>query len=175
MTSALPLKLLMLGVLIYVSYFHVKSILLGRRSRDWLRVKAEITASGVDRESGTYYPKIIYRYTVNGRDYINDTYTFIGTGQMLKRSVVSIALRNPVGKQIDVFVIPTTRAARSSFPARMRPAISTSYSSRSCLEALPFFPSYSICSGLGASQTAPNSSSKPKPRCEAASFRRRPS
>ena len=106
MTSALQLKILMLGVLTYVSYFHVKSILLGRKSRDWRRVKAEITASGIDRESGTYYPKIIYRYTVNGRDYINDTYTFIGTGQMLKRSVVAVALQNPVGKQIDVFVDP---------------------------------------------------------------------
>ncbi len=106
MTSALQLKLLMLGILAYVSYFHVKSILLGRKSRDWRRVKAEITASGIDRESGTYYPKIIYRYAINGREYINDTYTFIGTGEMLKRNVISVALQNPVGKQIDVFVDP---------------------------------------------------------------------
>jgi len=106
MTPAIDLKLLMLGLLIYVSYFHLKSIIRGRRSKNWRRVKAEITSSGIDRESGTYYPKIIYRYTVNGRDYINDTYTFVGTGQMLKRNVVSIALQNPVGKQIDVFVDP---------------------------------------------------------------------
>src|SRR5688572_24059663 len=106
MTPGLQLKLLMLGVVSYVSYFHVKSILLGRKSRDWKRVKAEVTASDIDRDSGTYYPKIIYRYTINGRDYINDTYTFVGTGEMLKRSVVAVALQNPVGKQIDVFVDP---------------------------------------------------------------------
>jgi hypothetical protein len=100
------LKLLMLGVLLFVLYKPIKSIILGLRARGWRKIKATVTASGLDRESGVYYPKIIYNYTVNGREFTDDNYTFCGAITNSKAHALAAVRANPVGKEIVVFVNP---------------------------------------------------------------------
>jgi hypothetical protein len=100
------LKLLMLGVLLFVLFKPIKSIVLGLRSKDWRKMRATITTSGLDRESGVYYPKIIYNYTVNGRELTDDNYTFSGAITNSKSRALAIVQENPVGKEISIFVNP---------------------------------------------------------------------
>lgn len=100
------LKLLMLGVLLFVLFKPIKSIMLGLRSKEWRKVKATITTSGLDRESGVYCPKIIYNYAVNGRELTDDNYTFSGAITNSKSRALAIVKENPVGKEIPIFVNP---------------------------------------------------------------------
>ena len=76
--------------------------MLGRKSLNWRSTKAVVTKSDIDRESGTYYPKIIYRYSVNGQAHINDTYTFTGTGYIFKKTAIAISLKHPEGTEIQI-------------------------------------------------------------------------
>ncbi|MGH8462952.1 MAG: DUF3592 domain-containing protein [Pseudomonas sp.] len=104
------LKLLMLGVLVFVLFKPIKSIVLGVRSKNWRKTRATISVSGLDRESGVYYPKIIYNYTVNGRALVDDNYTFVGAITNSKARALAIARDNPVGKEISIYVSPDDSA-----------------------------------------------------------------
>src|SRR5688572_10281219 len=92
------LKLAMLVVLVFVLFRPIKSIILGTRSKHWRKARAIVTTSDLDREAGHYHPKIIYSYTVNGRDRIDDNYTFSGAITGSKSRAIAIVQELPVGK-----------------------------------------------------------------------------
>ena len=96
----------MLGVLFFVLFKPIRGIVLGLRSKSWRKVRAIVATSGLDRESGVYYPKIIYNYTVNGRELTDDNYTFCGAITNSKSRALAIVHDNPVGKEISIFVNP---------------------------------------------------------------------
>ena len=102
MSTAIQYKLILLAAMLYVSYFHVRAIFFGRKSLNWRSANAVVTKSDIDRESGTYHPKIIYRYSVNGQTHINDTYTFTGTGYIFKKQAIAISLKHPEGIEIQI-------------------------------------------------------------------------
>lgn len=100
------LKLLMLCVLPFVLFRSIKHIRLGLRSKDWRRTKATISVSGLDRESGAYYPKILYNYTVNGRELTDGNYSFARAMTNGKSRALAVVQQNPVGKEIIIYVDP---------------------------------------------------------------------
>ena len=84
----------------------MKSIRLGQRSMTWRRVKAIVTSSDLDREGNVYYPNVIYRYLVNGREYIDGTFAFAKGDAANKAYCVEFVQRHPEGKEILSLLTP---------------------------------------------------------------------
>jgi hypothetical protein len=85
----------------------MKSILLGRRSRHWRRVKAVVASSKLDRDGNDYFPNVIYRYSVNGREHMDGTFSFAMGDASTKAYCVDFVRRHPEGKEILVYVDPS--------------------------------------------------------------------
>jgi hypothetical protein len=100
------LKLIMLFVLIYAVYKPIKSIILGRQSLSWRKIHATVITSNVDRESGAWYPNLIYKYVVGGKEFVGDLYTFAGASTNSKSKSLKIVDDHPVGSDITVYVHP---------------------------------------------------------------------
>lgn len=96
----------MAALLVVVLFNPIKSILLGLRSKEWRKTKATVATSELDRMGGVYYPKIIYKYTVNGREFINDSYTFSGISTDGKLRALALVRGNPIGKELSIYVDP---------------------------------------------------------------------
>ena len=87
-----------------------KSILLGLRSKNWRRVKAIVASSSLDREGRAYFPKIIYKYSINGREYIDDTFAFALGNASTKAHSIAVVQRHTEGQEILVYVDPENPA-----------------------------------------------------------------
>ena len=100
----IQLKLLMLGCWLYLMYKTLPDFILSLKSKRWTKTNAVVTTSSIDREGNFYRPKLIYKYTVNNKRYINDTYSYLGQASFSKSSAVSIAQSIPEGSSIDIYV-----------------------------------------------------------------------
>jgi len=106
MDSELKLQLLMLGLWLFMAYRMAKPLLNGIKSTSWKSQSATVTTSAFDRTGNEYTPKIIYKYTINNQEYMNDTYTFMGAGYIGKKKSINIAQQHPEGSLITIFVNP---------------------------------------------------------------------
>ena len=106
MEPELQLKLVALVCLVFLTYKSGPKLLLSIKSRKWPKQTSVVTTSSIDRTGNAYEPKLIYKYAVNAREFINDTYTYLGTSTITKSQSVKIAQQNPVGSVLDIFVNP---------------------------------------------------------------------
>jgi len=106
MDPELQLKLIMLACLIYLIYQTGPNLILSIQSKNWAKQTATVTTSAFDRQSNIYSPKLIYKYTVKNREYMNDTYTYLGTSTISKLQSIKIAQQHPEGSEINIFVNP---------------------------------------------------------------------
>lgn len=106
MDSGLQLKLFMFGLLIYMFYKFYEEVSLSIKSTHWPMIRAQVTSSSIDRNANVYEPKIIYRYQVGGIEYINDTYSYLGTVHITKRKAIDISRSIPEKSELNVYVDP---------------------------------------------------------------------
>lgn len=106
MIQSFELKLLILGAWGFLLFKSAKPYLLGKGSQSWKKIKGVVDLSSIDRAGNDYCPKIIYRYTYNGKEYINDTYTFLGTTSFSKKKAINTAQKYKTGEAITVFINP---------------------------------------------------------------------
>lgn len=81
-------------------------LMLSIKSKYWVKQAATVTTSSFDRKGNTYSPKLIYKYSVKNHEYMNDTYTYLGTSTISKSQSIKIAQQHPVGTEISIFVNP---------------------------------------------------------------------
>jgi len=107
MNPQFKLLLIMFCFWLFLVYKFYKPILIGRKSYQWTKTPALVTTSSIDRNSNAYQPKIIYKYSFQGKEYINDIYTYVGdAGYITKSKAIETAQKYPEGSEIQVFVDP---------------------------------------------------------------------
>ncbi|TCS36458.1 DUF3592 domain-containing protein [Reinekea marinisedimentorum] len=106
MDSGLQLKLLMLGLWLIMVYRSYGNIVRSLSSKEWPSTTAKVVLSSFDRTQSLYEPKIIYRYSINGMQYDNDTYTHLGAFSTTKKTAIKISKNHPEGSNITIHVNP---------------------------------------------------------------------
>ncbi len=106
MEPELQLQLIMLGLWLFSLYKSGPKLILSIKSKNWTKRTALVTTSSFDREGHIYSPKIIYKYTFNNCEYMNDTYTYLGTSTISKSQSIKIAQSYPEGSNMDILVNP---------------------------------------------------------------------
>jgi hypothetical protein len=69
-------------------------------------VEASVRSTGNGAATGgrTFFPHIVYRYSVGGKEYENDRYFFAGDGWRDASSAGAVVARFPAGSSAQVFV-----------------------------------------------------------------------
>ena len=106
MDTELQLKLLMSGLWLFMAYKSYKPFSLNQKSYGWVKSTGLITTSSIDRMGNTYHPKIIYKYTHQGKGYINYIYTYLGVGHITKSKAIEISEKYPEGSETEIFIDP---------------------------------------------------------------------
>lgn len=104
MDSDIQLKLIVLGLWLYIVYRSAKPFLLGYRSVNWKKITGNVTTSTFDREGSFYSPKIIYKYSVNGKEYMNDIYTYMAVSSLTKKKSIKIVQSYPERSNIIIYI-----------------------------------------------------------------------
>ena len=104
MEPQLQIRLMMLAIWLFMAYKTAKPYLLSVKSVSWDKVIGTVTTSSFDRDGVIYIPKIIYQYSINGHEYLNDTYTYLGTASLSKANAIKTAQAYPVNSELQLYV-----------------------------------------------------------------------
>jgi hypothetical protein len=92
-----------------VAYYLVRGFRLGRASVSWEKVKGVVTNSEIrkrDLDGGiSYYPKIIYQYRIDDRDYEGSDWSHSAINGR-EEEAEEILSRYEVGDEVDVYYNP---------------------------------------------------------------------
>ncbi|MCM8538379.1 MAG: DUF3592 domain-containing protein [Lentisphaeraceae bacterium] len=91
-----------------VSYFGFTNGKNGKESPSWPTVNGTVTRSKVKFSSNGYFPSIMYRYTIDGKEYetFGIDYGRIVEGSQAHAFAKNIVKRFPLGSQVDVYYDP---------------------------------------------------------------------
>ncbi|MCH1929913.1 DUF3592 domain-containing protein [Shewanella sp. A25] len=106
MEPELQIKLMMLGLWLYLVYKSGPNLFLSIKSKKWKKSSSIVTTSSFDRTGNSYSPKLIYKYAFNGREFMNDTFTYLGTSSISKSNAIKIAQLYPEGSSMEIWVNP---------------------------------------------------------------------
>jgi hypothetical protein len=110
MLSGVVFGLVFVAVGAVVAFFGVRTFQNAQASQDWPSVRGQVTESrvGTHDSDGTtmYSAEIVYEYTVNGRNYINDRVRFGEGSSSNPRPAHNTVAEYPVGAGVDVYYSP---------------------------------------------------------------------
>lgn len=106
MEPQLTIRLIMLGLWVFIVIKTAKPFIFSRKSMHWPKILAAVKISSFDRQGNIYSPKIIYHYQYEENEYQNDTYSFLGVAGFTKKQAIQISKEHPEGSLIQIYVDP---------------------------------------------------------------------
>jgi hypothetical protein len=102
----LTLRLVMLAFWLFMVFRFLKPCVLALKSKSWPTATATVVTSTFDRAGTVYSPKVIYKFTHNGREYQNDNITYLGVASTSKQKAITAAQRYPERGNVTVHFDP---------------------------------------------------------------------
>ena len=121
MESGLFLKLFMLAIWSIFIIFLAKDYVYGLVSINWPKINGVITNSGIDAKYGgnglTFYsPVIEYKYSINGEEFKNNKFTYMGTVGLTHKYASKCISKYPVNSCVEIYYHPKDRAESVIIP-----------------------------------------------------------